>query len=164
MRNSKLGVSLIEIIIVVAIFSVLGVLVSRVILTTLRGSNRSESLVRVRENLDYALAVIERQIRNADGVSPCPNPDSLRIDYKSSQGISTYFACMNIGSVGYIASGSARLTSDEINIFSCSFVCSPASGKVPPSVSVNLEARDINATGIEAARVTVATKIFLRTY
>ena len=160
----KKGVSLIEIIIVVAIFSVLGVLVSRVILTTLRGSNRSGSSVRVRENLDYALAVMERQIRNAEDASPCPNADPLRIDYRNESGTATYFACVSPGANGYVASGSARLTSDEVTISSCSFTCFPASGRVPPSVSINLEAKDVNAVGIEAAVVTATTRIFLRTY
>ena len=160
----KKGVSLIEILIVVTIFAVLGLLVSRVILTTLRGSNRSDSLVKVRDNLDYALSVMERQLRNAESVSPCPNPDTTRIDFKDSDGISAYFACTNVGSAGYVASGSARLTSDQVSIIACSLTCSPAAGRAPPSVNISLEARGANQAGVERAIVTAATKIFLRTY
>lgn len=160
----KKGVSLIEILIVVAIFAVLGLLISRVILTTLRGSNRSDSLVKVRDNLDYALSVMERQIRNAESVSPCPNPDTDRIDFRDSNGIATYFACTNVGNSGYVASGSARLTNDQVAITTCSLVCTPASGRVPPSVDISLEARGANQTGVERAIVTAVTKIFLRTY
>ncbi|MFZ5932781.1 MAG: PulJ/GspJ family protein [Patescibacteria group bacterium] len=164
MKKSKNAFSLIEILLVVAIFAILGVLISRVILTTLKGSNRSDSLVRVRENLDYALAVMERQIRNSESVVACPNPDPLRVDYRDTDGVSTYFSCVNVRSNGYIASGSARLTSDEVNITSCSFSCSPASGRTPPSVTINLSAKDVFAQGIEQAQVTATTKIFLRTY
>lgn len=160
----KKGVSLIEMLIVVAIFAVLGILISRVILTTLRGSNKSNSLIRVRENLDYSLAVMERQIRNADGVTTCPNPDPLRIDYRDERGVATFFSCANVGTAGYVASGSARLTSSEIGITSCSFACTPASGRVPPSVTINLVGEDPNSRGVEGARVTVTTSIFLRTY
>lgn len=160
----KKGVSLIEILIVVAIFAVLGLLISRVILTTLRGSNRSDSLVKVRDNLDYALSVMERQIRNADSVSPCPNPDTTRVDFRDSNGIATYFACTNVGASGYVASGSARLTNDEVAITACSLTCTPTTGRVPPSVNISLEARGANQTGVERAIVTIATKIFLRTY
>lgn len=160
----KKGVSLIEILIVVAIFAVLGLLISRVILTTLRGSNRSDSLVKVRDNLDYALSVMERQIRNADSVSPCPNPDPTRVDFRDSNGIAAYFACTNVGPSGYVASGSARLTSDQVAITACSLTCTPAAGRVPPSVDISLEARGANQTGVERAMVTIATKIFLRTY
>jgi prepilin-type N-terminal cleavage/methylation domain-containing protein len=160
----KKGVSLIEMLVVVAIFAVLGILISRVILTTLRGSNKSNSLVKVRENLDYALAVMERQIRNADSVTTCPNPDHSRIDYRDGRGTATFFSCANIGPAGYVASGSARLTSSEIGITSCSFSCTPAVGRVPPSVTINLIGEDPNSPGVEGAQVTVTTSIFLRTY
>ena len=160
----KKGVSLIEILIVVAIFAVLGLLISRVILTTLRGSNRSDSLVKVRDNLDYALSVMERQIRNAESVSPCPNPDTTRVDFRDSNGIATYFACTNVGATGYVASGSARLTNDEVAITACSLICTAGTGGVPPAIDISLEARGANQTGVERAIVTIATKIFLRTY
>ena len=161
----KKGISLIEILIVVAIFAVLGVLISRVILTTLRGSSRSDNLVKVRDNLDYALSIMERQIRNAESVSPCPNsPPYTRIDFRDSNGIAAYFACTNVGASGYVASGSARLTSDQVAITACSLVCNAASGRVPPSVDISLEARGANQTGVERAMVTAVTKIFLRTY
>lgn len=160
----KKGVSLIEILIVVAIFAVLGVLISRVIITTLKGSSRSENLVKVRDNLDYALSVMERQLRNAESVTPCPNPDTTRIDFRDSNGISAYFVCTNVGASGYVASGSARLTNDQVAITACSLTCTPSSGRVPPSVDISLEARGANQTGVERAIVTAATKIFLRTY
>mgnify|MGYP001594650556 CR=1 FL=1 len=160
----KKGVSLIEILIVVAIFAVLGILISRVILTTLMGSSRSDNLVKVRDNIDYTLSVMERQIRNAESVSPCPNPDTTRIDFRDSNGIAAFFACTNVGASGYVASGSARLTNDEVAITACSLVCTAASGRVPPAVDISLEARGANQTGVERAMVTAVTKIFLRTY
>ena len=160
----KKGVSLIEILIVVAIFAILGLLVSRVILTTLRGSNRSDSLVKVRDNLDYALSVMERQIRNAESVSPCPNPDTTRIDFRDSNGIATYFACTDVGASGYVASGSARLTSDQVAITACSLICTAGTGGTLPAIDISLEARGANQAGVERAIVTAATKIFLRTY
>ena len=71
------GMSLLEILVVVAIFSILGVIVTRSVLLTLRGSKKSESQVKVRENVNYALAVIERQLRNADSIVTCPNDPSF---------------------------------------------------------------------------------------
>ena len=142
----------------------MGVLVGRVILITLRGSNRSESLVKVRGNLDYSLAVMERQIRNAELINPCPNSDTSTISYVTLERITSTFSCVNVPAAGYVASGSARLTSDEIKITACSFTCSPASGRVPQAVTISLEAADARAIGIESAKVTATTKIFLRTY
>ena len=161
---SARGVSFIEILVVIAIFAILGVLVGRITLITLRGSNKSESLGKVRTNLDYSLAVMERQLRNAETASPCNNTAVTTINYTDIDGIPSSFSCINIGPTGYIASSSARLTTDEIKITACSFPCSPAAGRVPPAVTISLEAADAKTTGIEAAKVTATTKIFLRTY
>lgn len=158
------GVSFIEILVVISIFAVLGILVARIVLVTLRGSNKSDSLVRVRENVDFSLSVMERNLRNAESVSPCPNPDTTTVNYVDAEGIPGSFSCVNVGATGYVASGSARLTTDDIKITACSIVCAPGTASINPSVTITLEAADARATGIEAARATATTKIFLRTY
>jgi len=159
------GVSFIEILVVIAIFAILGVLVARITVVTLRGTNRSDSLVKVRENMEFSLAVMERGLRNAEAVNPCPNPDTTVLAYSDADGVPTSFSCVNVGATGYVASGSARLTSDEIKITACSLSCSPSSGgATTPSVTISLEAADARATGIEAAKASATTKIFLRTY
>jgi len=66
------GLSLIEILIVITIFAVIGILSTRSVFLTLRGAKKSDSLVRVRENVNNALSVIERQIRNSEKVT-CPS-------------------------------------------------------------------------------------------
>jgi prepilin-type N-terminal cleavage/methylation domain-containing protein len=165
--NKKLirGMSLLEILIVVAVFSILGVIITRSVLLTLRGSRKSESQVKVRENVNYALGVIERQLRNADSITTCPNVDTSIIDYKDERGTSTSFSCVDIGgSDPYIASGSARLTSDEIIVTTCNFTCVAATSSNPPSNYVSVVASDPNAVGIEGSQVTTSTKVYLRTY
>ncbi len=152
-----LGISLIEILVVIMVFAILGILISRVILVTLQGSGKSDSLVKIRENLSYSLAVIEREIRNAETIV-CPS--TTQVNYTNSRGISTYFSC----SGARVASGSAWLTSDEVSITACSFTCTAASGHVLPSVTISLEAKDATITGAGGAQATATTKIFLRTY
>lgn len=164
LKKNQSGMSLLEILVVIGIFSILGIIVARSVLLTLRGSRKSESTLRVRENLDYSLGVIERQLRNADSVSPCPNPDTSQVDYIDAFGVSANFSCESIGTNGYIASSSARLTNQEIEVTQCSFVCTNADTSNPPSVDITLVGQDANATGIESATVTTSTKIFLRTY
>ncbi len=150
--------SLLEILVVVAIFAVLGIIVTQSVILTLRGSKKSESQVRVRENIGYALSVIERRLRNADSITSC---DGQTVTYRDSQGISSTFSCVS-GADSYVASASARLTSSEVLINTCSFVCDLTSS--PPSVTVSLEATEASATGIEGARVSSSTKVYLRTY
>lgn len=163
MKKNLKGISFIEILVVIAVFAILGVLATRAILLTLRGSRKSESVVKVRENVNYALAVIERQLRNAESIDTTTCTGG-RVDYKNQDGIGSSFVCTNIGAGGYIASGSARLTSTDVAVTLCSFSCSPASGDVLPSVTVNVTAQDAVATGVESAQVSSSTQIFLRTY
>lgn len=159
--------SLIEILVVVTIFAVLGILVTQSVILTLQGSKKSESLVHVRENLNYSLSIIERQIRNAGSVTPCPNSDTKIINYFDQNGVLGLFSCVNTGSNNsYIASGSAglRLTSDTVKITACSFVCTLRNGDNPSLVTINLTLKDAAASGIQSAEVSASTQIYLRNY
>lgn len=170
MKFSKIrlsgGISLLEILVAVSVFAVLGILITRSVLLTLGGGKKSESLIRVRENLNYSIGVIERQLRNADSVTDCTNSDTNVISYLDQSGNPTTFSCIDVGtsgSVGYIASGSAKLSSDTVNITTCSFTCSLGDG-TPSSITINFAARDVSASGVENSLVTVTTNIFLRNY
>jgi prepilin-type N-terminal cleavage/methylation domain-containing protein len=157
------GMSLIEILIVVGIFSILGILTTRAIILTIGGGKKTENLIKVRENLNYALGVIERQLRNADGISDCTNTNTLRIDYMDQNGRSASFSCANLGSgtVGYVASGSARLTVDAIDITACTFRCINGN---PPSVKINMEAKNTSISGTENSTVQASSEVYLRSY
>ena len=164
-KNRQKGMSLLEILVVITIFAILGIIVTRSVALSIGGSRKSESVVRVRENLSYSLAIIERQIRNANSVSQCPNADPTRIDYKDQDGNPAYFSCVNLGGIDpYISSGSARLTSDTIKIIQCSFTCVAATSTNPALINVSLQAKDAGATGLQNATVSTATQIYLRNY
>lgn len=160
MKKSK-GVSLIELLVVITIFSVLAILATRGVLLTLRGSRKSESISKVRENLGFSFAVMERHLRNADSVD-CARP--TRVDFQDKKGNSVYFSCEDLATDGYISSSSARLTSEEVRITACDFTCETGGAGVPPSVSVSISGEEASITGVEGAQVTVTTKILLRTY
>ena len=98
-------------------------------------------------------------------VSLCPNVDPLVISYSDSNDVSSSFSCINVGSTGYIASGSARLTNNEISVTSCTFACSQGSASTPPKVTIDLKAVDAGSQGSkEGASVSISTEINLRTY
>ena len=158
------GISLLEILVVIAVFAILAVLASSAILLTLRGARKSESLLGVRENIDFSIAVIERNLRNANRISPCPNPITTVIDYQDELGESAAFSCDLSASPGFIASVSARLTSDSVDVTACSFICVAGTGGTPDSVDISITATDASSTGAESAVVTSNTKVFLRNY
>lgn len=160
-KNLK-GLSLIEILIVITIFAVIGLFSTRSVFLTIRGAKKSDSLVRVRENVNYSLAVIERQLRNSESVT-CPNSSSNTLNYISYEGTPTTFSCVTGGADKYIASGSGRLTSSDISVTSCAFSCT-VSVNSPPSVKVTIEAVDTESTSIEKGSVTIQTEIVVRNY
>jgi prepilin-type N-terminal cleavage/methylation domain-containing protein len=165
------GMSLLEILVVVAVFAVLGILVTRSVILTLQGVKKTESLVRARENLDYSLGIIERQLRNASAVPQCPNTDSHIINYLDQNGTPSSFSCIDPGgNNSFIASGSgtpitnANLTTSTVNIVSCSFTCTPSTNATPPVITISLGVQDALATGIQGSVVTADTQISLRNY
>lgn len=169
--KSEKGMSLLEILVVVAVFAVLGILVTRSVILTLQGVKKTESLVRARENLDYSLGIIERQLRNASSIPQCPNADPHVINYLDQNGTPASFSCLNPGgNDSYIASGSgtpvayANLTTNTVNIVSCTFTCTPSVNSTPPVVSISLGVQDALSSGIQGSVVTADTQISLRNY
>ncbi|OGM04479.1 hypothetical protein A2112_02330 [Candidatus Woesebacteria bacterium GWA1_42_12] len=160
MRKQNLqGFSMIEILVVILVFATLAALSTESLLLSLRGSKRSESSIGVRENLNYALSIIERQLHNAESIESCT---STSISYNDAQSLPADFNCDLIS--GQIASSSAQLTSTSIRVTACNIVCDLGSAGVPPSVSISVTAQDASATGFEQQQVTTNTQIMLRTY
>ena len=179
MKNNKIynvkkifvsGVSLAEILIVVTIFAALGLVVSSSLILTMRGTKKSESLVKVRENVSYSISVIERNLRNANNITTCATSESVdpeefkSITYLDQYGEFSTFSCVNTGEDdSYIASGSARLSSEGIKITSCSFSCTePEDTTKSPFVTVEISAADVGSSGVLTASVSAETKIQLR--
>ncbi len=162
--SSVRGYSIIELLVVLSVFSVIAIIATQSIVLTLRGSRKGESLITVRENLDFAFGVMERHIRGAKSIETCSN---TKIQYLDAEGTTTDFSCLVDGdSIGYIASGSARLTSTDVNV-NCSgtiFNCPTPAPGVPPTVIINVTASDKDSSGVEGAQITTSTRILLRTY
>lgn len=159
----KNGYSLIEILVVLTIFALLATMATQTVLLTIRSSRKSEASIKARENLDSAVSVIERQLRNAKSVDTTTSTVT-RLNYIDNAGTASYFECTNLSTTGYIASGSAtiNLTGGVIDLGTCNFTYTPASNGISASVSINLAGTEINNTGIEAGNASVQTKIFLR--
>ena len=166
--NQSRGFSLVEILVVIAIFAILGVVSTQSIFLTLRGSRKSESTVNVKENLDRALSIIERHLYAAKKLD-CAASSSTNIAYVDLYGSATLFSCIDIasgGNPGYVASGSAsiRLTPVIIDVTACEFICIPKSSSQPGSVELSVTAHSFEFIGVEDAQVTTSKKVILRNY
>lgn len=160
-KGNNKAFSLIEILLAISIFAVIGILATRSLFQTLRSARKSDSLVRVRENVNYALGIIERQIRTAEKVD-CTSVTALNLPYTAGGGVNTFFNC-TLGANGRIASGSAILTSTDVSITACTFTCTQVVNN-PPSVNISVTAQDNTSTGAEKGSVTSQTEILLRNY
>jgi prepilin-type N-terminal cleavage/methylation domain-containing protein len=158
----KRGFTIIEILVVIGIFTLISIITAGGILTTLRGAKRSESDAKVKENLSFALGTIERHLRNADTVT-CVN--GQRINYIDQRKTQASFFLQTNGSDIYIASGSAdtRLTSPDVSIVAFNVTCIASAGNTAPIVDVSITARDSASQGAESAQIQSSIKVNVRT-
>lgn len=163
-KKGKGGFSLVEILVVLSVFAILGIVVSQSLLLILRGARKSDTSNKVRQSLDFALDSMERQIHNATNLTPCPNADTTTISVVDQNKQTYSLSCSGIGPAGFVASASSRLTSTDISVTACSFVCTPSTASVPPFVKIDITAQDSQAVGPENTKITDTRIIYLRNY
>jgi prepilin-type N-terminal cleavage/methylation domain-containing protein len=156
------GFTLVELLVVVAVFSILALLATQSLALSLRGSRKSESIVNVREELSRTLSVMERQIRNASDIA-CTAPSLITYTDQYYNQNETFECVTTSSPYGHIASSSARLTSPNI-LVDCSATTFSCAGTDPESVVITLVAEDAQGAGVEGARVTIDTRVNLRVY
>ncbi len=160
------GFTLIEMLVALFIFAIVGILSTQSLALSLRGSKKSEKLGVVRENVDYAMNVIERALRTAQKLNCSPLPSDQRLDYLNQDGESVFFECVMIGGYGYIDSSMGKLTSSDVNILECPSVFNSCAtdGDTPDSVEIVILAEAVDGVGADGARYRSSTKILLRNY
>lgn len=163
MKENEKGMSLVEILVVITIFAILGIIVSGSLILTIQGTKKSESQIRVRENLNYAMDVMERNLRNANSVSDCTDTvGTTSINYYDQYGKLARFSCLTDSNGTYIASGSARITSDSVSVTNCSFTCSQEDVSNPPVVIIDLSIKDTSSKGSQGASANGESQVYLR--
>lgn len=68
--NSK-AFTIVEILVVLAVISIIGVIITEIFFNTLKGSNKSNLISKIKQNGQTALDTMDKTIRNADNVV-CP--------------------------------------------------------------------------------------------
>ena len=172
----KKGYTLIEIMIVTSIFAILALLVSGIILQSVRNTQKSESLSNVRSELDNVVLVMERHLRNSDNMVGIEGTLPIQgIQYTDPTGVEARFVCIDDAGLGVmkVASQSTDpdwddttfdLTSDKVNITNCEFVVDIGTYDIPDKVKVIIEAEAAGITGVESGEVKVETILNLRNY
>lgn len=166
------GFSLLEMLVVVTIFAIIALVTSQAIILTLTGTHKADAISKVRQNVDFTMEAISRQLYNAKSISQCPNADTSKITFTDQNNNNVTFSCVNVNNSNQpsaVASTSGNLTGSDIVITSCSFVCNPAVGSAPPYVTITISAKQLTATGTSGitggqnnAPVTSTTQVTLR--
>lgn len=157
------GYSLIEMLVVVFIFTIVALIISQSIGTSLKNSRKSEDVSIVKENIEYALSTMERLLRNAKRID-CITPNKTRLEYIDENDKKASFVCMENSYIASVsASASVRLTSPEVDITNtnCEIFSYDCDGK---DISISVTAKRTGKEGAEAQTVTYKTRILLRSY
>ncbi len=163
-RNSVEGYSLIEIMVVFTIFAILMLVATQTLLLSLRGANKSEAVTKVKENVELAVGVMERQIRSAKAVSGCSSATPTTLSFINADGVNSDFTCNDVGANGYISTGGSRITNQNISIIGCSLICTENIG-APETVTISITAQDNSQlSSVERARAESRTTVQLRQY
>lgn len=91
------GFTLLETLVAISAIAAVSVLIAQVFFTTTRTNTKTELLKDVKQNGDYSMEMMERMIRNSEGItSSClPNPGATLqyVDIKNTDGNTTEFGC-----------------------------------------------------------------------
>lgn len=149
------GYTLIELLAVIIILITVGTIITSILVTSLRGGNKSNTTNDVRQNGNYVISQMSKMIlyaKSFDGVSTdgvnyvtdCINQPPVVYKYikiSSFDGGQTRFSCAN----GTIASGSANLLSSNFSVTSCSFLCTQSNFLSAPTININFTLSKANA-------------------
>ena len=170
MIDMKNGYSIIELLIVVAVFSVIGILVTQALTLSIKSVKKGDSIVLVKQEIDYASESVERILQSANAViSSCgvTGTTSATITLDSIAGridLSCYdFGSGDLGvavSYGNTVLYSNRFTSNRISITNCSFTCFSENQQTYVDFSITANAK--NVTSDEGANVTTSRKVIIR--
>lgn len=142
------GFTLIELLIVMMVLVTVGIITASIIVSALRGSNKTNTINTVRQNGNYAISQISKMLEFSQGFvgvsndnvnysTACSSPTATYkyIKIVSFDNGTTVFSC-NVPS-STISSNSASLISpSDVALTSCSFTCS-RNISVPPTIGID---------------------------
>lgn len=166
----KSGFTLIEIIVIVGILGFIAVIGSNMFFSILKGSTKTRVLAEVKQNGSYAINVMERLIRNAKSLENWDGGGEW-IEIRDPDDYPTIFSCEDSDGDGFydIASNSASLTSDKVEVVDCASVFNVVEGEAgirPDAVTINFTLKQAGtvARPEEEASVNFKTTVTLRNY
>lgn len=112
LMKKKCGFTLIELLMVVVIMSLVTIAASAMLTTFLRGASRAEVRNRVKGEGSYVAGLIERKIRESEGVSNCNNTTTITLDgdVLNPTSLVSDNVVMDLGTVNFYCSTTGGIT------------------------------------------------------
>jgi type II secretory pathway pseudopilin PulG len=167
------GFTLIELLVVMGIFIIITTVVVSILVIVLRGTNKSDSIVIVRQNGENAMAQMVRMMRFAKSIdcTGAPSVPSSVVITSFDLGQTTFSCPVTFTPPNFIASTSAILTtvpltnSSTVAVDSCSFVCTQSSGG-PSAIGITFTLSKIGSNGLAEGNATIPfqTSVTMRNF
>ncbi len=166
------GFTLLELVISIGVIAVIGIAIVAILVSSLRNANKSNVTTLVRQNGDYALTQMTRNILPALNIQypilPCPasSPPALdHIQFTSISGTPITYSCDSINKTINGPNGSLFDT-NSVNVVAgtCAFYCTQASPSENPVIKVTFGLADTNTSNLaeQAATIQFQTSVNLR--
>jgi Tfp pilus assembly protein PilW len=139
--RSAAGFTFIELLVSMSIMMLVGSMMLIVFFTTIKGKEKSQHLISLRQNGNFALSQMSRTIRQAEDAICSPTDDSVTVTSPFDRQKTT-FVCTDPATTAMIASRSAAgvdvplIDTTAVKTSSCSFSCSVQQTTQIPLVSI----------------------------
>ncbi|OGY10141.1 MAG: hypothetical protein A3A58_02450 [Candidatus Blackburnbacteria bacterium RIFCSPLOWO2_01_FULL_41_27] len=154
------GFSLLEIIVVISLFTGIVIFANQALFSTLKGNTKSQVSTKIKQASSYAFDLMERELRQSTAVGTC-TPTS--ITYTKIDGAQSSFVC-NTGTTGYLSFGGVKITPDDVAVTACNFSCTVLGSSRTVSLDVTF-AQTGNSTSLrveETDKYQLKNQILLR--
>jgi len=160
------GFTLIEVLAAIAVMIIVGGIIGSIFISSLRGATKATTLTTVRQNGDFAIAQMEKTLRNAQSLTTpasCTTTQTVQsITVANFDGTSTTFACANgnITSNGNALMDIAAVTTATTAVTNpaCSFTCTQASATDYPTINIAFGLTQIGSPSFFEQRASIDFK------
>lgn len=181
MKSSKLqkGYTLIELLAVMIIMITVGLIIAVILVSSLRGSSKTNTIDTIRQNGNYTILQISKMLEFAQSfggvstsgstyTSDCTSPTTQYSYIKITSfdnGTTTFFCDLSNSKISSISASlnASLINSNEVTLSQCFFTCS-RNVTVPPTIGINFTLSQKNANAIFEKKETInfQTSVLMR--
>lgn len=170
-EKKEAGFTLVELLASIIVLVVVGIVVSGITTSTLRGTNKASTIENIRQNGNYALSQISKTIQYAqtfnglsiDGInyvtscpfSDAPIPTPVRTPFNfikvtPNNNISIVYECTSFppDASSFTKDGVSVINTNSVKLRDCSIFCTQTRTTDVPIIGISLNLEPLNSTGL----------------